>query len=189
VQLAVIWGLTYMCTQCAVFFWKEFAVGERGFTDGQVGLSIAIASLVSLPLVFMVGRLFDAWGRRPGAALIFTLLGGSVIAAYQLHGYAALTAALTVAIFSVSAALVVLNNFTTELFPTEIRSDAFAWSNNLLGRIGYVIAPAVVGWTAQKVGWGNAVSLTALFVAAALFLILALLPETRQKELEETARV
>ena len=189
VQLALIWGLTYMCTQCAVFFWKEFAVAERGLTDGQVGASIAIASLVSLPLVFLVGRLLDGWGRRPGAVLIFTLLAGSVVAAYQLHSYVALTAALTVAIFAVSAALVVLNNFTTELFPTGIRSDAFAWSNNLLGRIGYVIAPALVGWTAQRTGWGTAVSLTAVFVAAALFLILAMLPETRQKELEETARM
>ena len=189
VQLALIWGLTYMCTQCAVFFWKEFAVAERGLSDGQVGLSIAVASIVSLPLVFMVGRLLDSWGRRPGAVLIFSLLAGSVVAAYQFHGYAALTAALTVAIFATSAALVVLNNFTTELFPTELRSEAFAWSNNLLGRIGYVIAPALVGWAAQTMGWGTAVSFTAVFVAAALFLILAMLPETRQKELEETSRV
>ncbi|MBI4421433.1 MAG: MFS transporter, partial [Gemmatimonadetes bacterium] len=145
VQLAFIWGLTYMCTQNAVFFWKEFAVHERGLTDGQVGLSIALASLVSLPLVFGVGKLLDAWGRRPGAVLIYLLLAAGVVAAYQLHGYWPLTIALTVAIFSASAVLALLNSFTTELFPTEMRGDAFAWSNNLLGRIGYVIAPAMVG--------------------------------------------
>ncbi len=189
IQLACIWGLTYMCTQCAVFFWKEFAVHERGLSDAQEGLAIALASLVSLPLVFMVGRLLDGWGRRPGAALIYVLLATSVVAAYQLHGFWPLTVALTVAIFSTAAVLVVLNTFTTELFPTDMRGDAFAWSNNLLGRIGYVIAPAVVGWWAGKVGWGDAVSLTAICVVAALFLILAVLPETKGRELEDTARV
>ncbi|MBI4503028.1 MAG: MFS transporter [Gemmatimonadetes bacterium] len=188
VQLALIWGLTYMCTQCAVFFWKEFAVAERGMTDGQVGLAIAVASLVSLPLVFMVGKLLDGWGRRPGAVLIYVLLATSVVAAYQLNGYWALTVALTVAIFSAAAVLVVLNSFTTELFPTAMRGDAFAWSNNLLGRIGYVIAPAIVGWAAGRIGWGDAVSLTAVTVVAALFLIVWWLPETARKELEETGR-
>ncbi len=35
-QMALIWGLTYICTNTAVLFWKEFAVGQRGFTDGEV---------------------------------------------------------------------------------------------------------------------------------------------------------
>jgi putative MFS transporter len=37
------------------------------------------------------------------------------------------------------------------------------------------------------IGWGDAVSLTAICVVAALFLILWLLPETKGRELEETA--
>lgn len=189
VQLALIWGFTYICTQNAVFFWKEFAVSERGLTDGQVGLAIAIASLVSLPLVFGVGRLFDGWGRRPSAVLICGLLAGSVVAAYQATGYWVLVGALTFAVFANASILSLLNSFTTELFPTEWRGDAFAWANNLLGRIGYVIGPIVVGAAAGSVGWGNAVSLTAISVVVALVLILAWLPETKGKELEETARL
>ncbi|HEX9729185.1 MAG TPA: MFS transporter [Gemmatimonadales bacterium] len=186
-QLAVIWGLTYMCTQNAVVFWKEFAVAERGFTDGQVGSAIAIASLVSLPLVFMVGKLLDGWGRKAGAALIYLVLAGCVFGAYQLHGYWPLTAALTGAIFGVAALPAVLNTFTTELFPTAMRGDAYAWSNNLLGRIGYIVAPVIVAAAAETIGWGAAVSGTAVFAVAALGLVLWLLPETRGRELEETA--
>jgi putative MFS transporter len=81
----------------------------------------------------------------------------------------------------------VLNAFTTELFPTEYRGDAFAWANNLLGRLGYVLSPFVVGFAAERVGWGPAVSATALFQLLSLVLILLLLPETNQRELEETA--
>ncbi|MCA9547135.1 MAG: MFS transporter, partial [Myxococcales bacterium] len=36
-QLGLIWFLTYACSNTAISFWKEFAVGDRGFTDGQVG--------------------------------------------------------------------------------------------------------------------------------------------------------
>src|SRR6478736_1258119 len=34
-QLALIWFLTYVCTQNAVTFWKEFAVAERALTDAR----------------------------------------------------------------------------------------------------------------------------------------------------------
>jgi putative MFS transporter len=188
-QIALIWGFTYMCTQPAVIFWKEFAVAERGFTDGQVGLAIAVASLVSLPLAFFVGKGLDAWGRRRGAMLIYGTGVVFVTGAYHLHGFWLLTASLTGAIFAAVALLTLLNTLTTELFPTEMRGDAFAWANNLLGRIGYVIAPAIVGAAAATVGWGNATSATAVFLAAALGLILWLIPETSRRELEETARI
>jgi putative MFS transporter len=185
-QMALIWGLTYICTNTAVLFWKEFAVGQRGFTDGEV---VAIASIGALPFVFFIGKLLDSWGRRRGAVFIYSVCAVFVVLAYQLHGFWALTFCLAAAIFAAIALLALLNTYTTELFPTEMRADAFAWSNNLLGRIGYVIAPGIVGWAAGYMGWGNAVSLTAIAVIAALILILALLPETSRKELEETAQL
>ena len=85
--------------------------------------------------------------------------------------------------------LAVLNSFTVELFPTELRGDAFAWSNNLLGRIGYVLAPAIVGWGATYLRWGTPLSLSAIPATVALLLILVWLPETSRRELEETAQV
>ncbi len=186
-QMALIWGLTYICTNTAVLFWKEFAVGERGFTDADVGKAVAIASIAALPFVFSIGKLLDNWGRRRGAALIYGVCTVFVVLAYQVHGFWQLTFCLSAAIFAAIALLALLNAYTTELFPTEMRADAFAWSNNLLGRIGYVIAPGLVGWGAGYIGWGNAVSLTAIAVIAALILLLALLPETSGRELEETA--
>lgn len=186
-QLALIWGLTYICTNTAVLFWKEFAVAERGFTDAMVGKAVAIASLAAMPLVFMVGKLFDVWGRRPGATVIYGLGVVFVVFAYQAHGFWLLTVSLMGAIFTAIALLTLLNTFTTELFPTEMRADAFAWANNLLGRIGYVVAPWVVGSVAGVIGWGDAVSLTVIAALAALALLLWWLPETRGAELEEAA--
>ncbi|MCS6915092.1 MAG: MFS transporter [Myxococcales bacterium] len=186
-QMALIWGLTYVCTQTAIVFWKEFAVGERGFSDAQVGQSMSLAALASMPLVFYAGRLLDIIGRRWGAVLIFGTTSAGVLGAYTLHGQFLLTLALMVGIFGTSAVLPVLNAYNAELFPTELRADAFAWANNLLGRTAYVAAPIAVGHIAERTGWGPAVAVTAVAPLVALGLIWLLLPETRGRTLEETA--
>jgi MFS transporter, putative metabolite:H+ symporter len=188
-QLGLIWLVTYICTQNAITFWKEFAIAERSFTDKQVGTAISIAAVVSLPLVFGVGKLIDRIGRRPGALIVFGLGAAGVFGSYTLQSPWALTGALIFGIFGASAVLPVLNAYTTELFPTELRGDAFAWANNLIGRIGYVLSPVLVGLAAREVGWGAAVRMTAVFPLVALVLIFWWLPETRARELEETAAV
>lgn len=186
-QMSLIWGLTYVCTNTAVVFWKDFAVNERGLSDGQVAQTITIAAIVSVPLIFYAGKLCDAIGRKPGALVIFTLSAAGVYLSYTLHGQWPLTIALTFTVFGVAGVLPVLNTFTTELFPTHLRGDAFAWSNNLIGRIGYVMAPAIIGSIAQDSGWGPSIAATAFLPIVAVILIWIMLPETKSLELEETA--
>jgi MFS transporter, putative metabolite:H+ symporter len=188
-RIALAWGLTYVCTQCAITFWKEFAMAERNMTDGEVATAITIAAVGSLPVVLSAGKLLDVFGRKRSAIVIFLVGSASVVACYTLHGTVALTIALAFGIAGVNAVLPVLNAYTAELFPTELRSDAYAWGNNLLGRIGYVVAPVVVGLAAERVGWGTALASTAVFPILALVLVLVHLPETGGKELEETATV
>ncbi|MSP26579.1 MAG: MFS transporter [Myxococcales bacterium] len=182
-QLALIWALTYVSTQNAVTFWKLFAMEERGFSESDVGLAISIAAVASMPLVFGAGKLLDVVGRRPGALIIYTLAIAGVLGCYSLHGFWPLTISLVLGIFGASAVLPVLNAFNTELFPTAVRADAFAWANNLLGRIGYVVSPVFVAAAADTIGWGPAVRLTTIGPVLAVILILALLPETRAREL------
>ena len=188
-QMALIWFLTYLCTQNAITFWKEFAVTERGMTDGEVGMSITIAAVASMPMVFASGKLLDVVGRRYGAVVIFLLTVLGVVGAYTLSGQVPLTLALVFGIFGASAVLPVLNAYTTELFPTDLRSDAFAWSNNLLGRLGYVLSPIALGAVAEEIGWGPTVASTGIFPLIALVLIFVLLPETSNQELEQTSSV
>jgi putative MFS transporter len=184
--IASIWFLTYMCTQVAVMLWKEFAVHERGLTDKDVGGMFALAALASLPCVFMLGRALDRLGRRVTAVIVFVALIGSTVACYSLHGKVALTIALVFGIFAGSGVLPVLNAYTAEMFPTELRADAYAWSNNLLGRVGGIVSPPLVQALLPSMGW-SAVSLTAIFPVLALILILTRLPETRGQELEQTS--
>jgi putative MFS transporter len=189
-QLAAVWAVAYVASQNAVAFWKEFAVGERGLTDGQVSQSITIASLVAMPLVFGVGPFIDRVGRRIGAAVIFSLSAVGTFLSYTLVDPWPLTCALVLGIFGVSAYLPILNAYNTELFPTDLRGDAYAWANNLLGRITYVLAPLVVGFLAERQGaFGPVVAVTPIFTIVAMVLVLLWFPETRHRELEETATV
>lgn len=197
VQLAIIWGLTYACTNNAVTFWKEFAVHERGLSDGTVGRVLTIAALASLPLVFAAGKLIDVIGRRGGAVVIYLVTAISVFGVYTLHNIVALTVFLTFTIVAVNAVLPLLTSYTSELFPTDLRSDAYAWANNLLGRITFVLSPLAIGIIADDdafgtgaglgQGFGVAVSSTVVFVVVALVLILRWLPETKDRELEDTS--
>lgn len=188
-QLGAIWFLTYLCSQNAITFWKEFAMNERGMTDADVGRAITFAALASMVLVFFTGPLLDAVGRRVGAMLIFSSLSFGVFGCYTFHSPWALRLALLCGVFGVSAFLPVMNSFNAELFPTELRGSAYAWANNIIGRVGYVLSPIAVGLTVQRLGWGATLRTTALFPLAALLLIVTLLPETRGRELERTAEI
>lgn len=188
-ELGAIWFLSYICTNNAVTFWKEFALAERGLTHGQVGLIMTVAALVSMPLVFFAGRMLDAIGRKPGAAVIYGATTLGVLGAYTFHGVLPLMVSMTVGIFGINAVLTVLNAFMTELFPTEVRGSAAAWSNNLIGRVGYCLSPLAIGQVVEQYGWAVPLRATTVFPLLALALIFMLLPETNRRELEDTARV
>jgi putative MFS transporter len=188
-ELAAIWFLTYVCTQNAVTFWKDYAIGEVGLTDKAAAGVVTIAALASLPPIFWVGKLFDSIGRKPGGLLVYLTVILGVLGTYLLEGTLGLTVAMIVAMFGLSAVLTLLNTITTELFPTELRGDAFVWSNNIIGRIGYVLSPVVLGSLARDRGWGPVLRGSVLFPLIALVLLWWWLPETRGRELEQTARV
>jgi putative MFS transporter len=188
-QLGLIWSLTYFGMANAVTFWKDFAVNERGFTDGEVGAVLTIASIVSMPLVFLSGRLLDVIGRRRGAVVIFGVGIAGVFLSFTLWDPLALQIVVIFGIFGVSAVLPVLNSLTTELFPTALRSDAFSWSNNLLGRLGYILGPATAGWIGTSFTLGSAVAGMTAAPLIALVLLLVWVPETSNRELEDTAKL
>jgi MFS transporter, putative metabolite:H+ symporter len=186
-ELGAIWFLTYVCTQNGVTVWKDYALRDLGMSDKQAAGVIAIAALVSMPLAFFAGKLFDLIGRKRGAIVVFGSMIAGILGIYVLRGGALLTVAMILAMFGINSVLSVLNTFTTELFPTELRGDAFAWSNNLIGRVGYWLSPIAVGQIAEGIGWGPVIRVSVVFPVIALVLLLFWLPETRARELEETA--
>lgn len=186
-QLSVIWGLAYACS--AAPFFKEYAVHERNMSENEVGLCVTIAALFSMPLVFLCGRLIDGAGRKRAAAIIFSIMAVSVASCFLLHGFWPITIALAGGIFGTSAMLAVMNTITAESVPTEFRGETFAWANNLLGRVSFVLAPLFIGFLADDDafgagfglgwGWGPSVALTAGFPVIALLCIALWVKDSR----------
>jgi putative MFS transporter len=187
-QLGAIWFLSYLTMQNAISFWKDYALTERGLSEAQAGGYIAAAAAVSLPMLAATGKLLDWIGRRHGAGVIFGLGSLGVFGCYSLPPGLLLGVSLTFAIWATSAFLPVLTAFNTELFPTELRANAMAWSNNLIGRLGYVFSPLLIGSIAEQMGWGTALRPTVVFALGALICVYLWMPETAGRELEDTAR-
>lgn len=186
-QLAAVWTCIHLCTQTAITFWKQHAMDDLHLEEGTVGAIIGGAAAVTMPLVFFAGRLFDRIGRRPGAVLVFSITSLGCVLAYTLSSIPALFVSVACIILGAAGMLPVLNALSTELFPTHLRSDAFAWSNNLLGRVGFVIFPSLVSTAAEEFGWTPAVAVTAVGPLVAAALVWTWFPETSGKELEETS--
>ena len=193
--IGVLWSLTYLGFSNSVTFWKDFAVNERGWTAQEVGGALTIAAVISMPLIFASGKLLDVVGRRWGAVIIYILGSLGVLGAFLFEDRTYLQISIIFAIFGVSGVLPVLNAYGTELFPTKIRGEAYAWGNNILGRVGYVLAPILIGATAalevngKAFGLGNAMAISIIFPMIALLIIMTALPETSGKELESTAEI
>ncbi len=195
-KVSLLWFLTYAGSSTAVTYWKEYAIGESDFAllkdalerDAAVGRAISIAAIAAMPLVFVAGKLIDVLGRRVGGAVIYTVGAAGIAGAYTLRDKHHLTFVLIFAIFGATAVLSVMNAITAELFPTELRADAYAWCNNLIGRIGYVLAPLLVGWLAGPTHFGKygpVVAFTPVALILAIVLVFILVPETKGKELDD----
>lgn len=182
-RLALIWVATNMCTQSATLFWKEHAQSEVHLTGPQVGAYIAMAALFGLPVTLLAGRSIDVLGRRRSAALIYGLTLVGVLGAYWLPPGGLLIGSLILIIGGASGTTVLLNTLTTELFPTELRSDGMAWSSNLIGRLAFILSPILVAQAVERLGWATSISATTLFLLLALVLIWTWLPKTASTEL------
>jgi putative MFS transporter len=186
-QLAMIWLATFICNQSTTVFWKEFARAERGLSNQRIGAWIAIAALVALPLTVLAGRLIDRFGRRRSAVLIYSAAALGTLGSYSQLPEKVLIVSLMLLIAGTSSAIALLNTWTAESFPTELRGDSLAWSSGLIGRLGFVLSPLLVAELVAPLGWGQSLSLMAVFPLLALGLTLLWLPETAGKELEESA--
>ena len=188
-QLAVIWVATFLCNQSATVFWKEYAQAERGLSPQRIGTWVAIAAVVALPLTVLLGRLIDRIGRRRGAAVVYLGTACGVLGSYAPLSEGLLLVSLILLIAGATAAVALLNAWTAESFPTDLRGDSFAWANSLLGRLGFVLSPLFVAELVPILGWGRTLSLTAGFPLLSLGLIWLWLQETARKELEESQRL
>ena len=150
------------------------------FTPSDIGPLVTIAGLASLTISYPNGMLVDRFGRKS------TLVPGLVLygAASALLGLGGdyLQIVLTVIVYGIGESICtgVSQVYAMDLAP-ENRRGAFLGVWSLLTTLGTATAPMLVGFTAERLGYG----FTFLFVGIALALVAgtmwAIGPDTGQR--------
>lgn len=180
-----IWFTTNFWSATCLFFFSYYVTNERAWSAVQVGQTLTIGYILALIGYVTAGPFLDFAGRRVTSCLYFTLGGLSTFVCFQATSQWVITVAYMV-VLGMNAIWAISATITSEIFPTHIRGTANAVVNNLLGRTGMVLAPALVGMLSTWLGSvGHAVALLALMNFLCLPIILWLLTETRGKALEE----
>lgn len=184
--IMALWFFMYLCYASSMNFFAYHVVNELGWTADQIGPVMALAYTIGLLGYLAVGRCLDTLGRKKTAYLFFGLGSIAVFCTFQATSYYQVMIAQIIGVFFAGTFTVLCATFTNELFPTAIRANATAWGNNIIGRIGTIAAPALVGlMQAPLHGTGNAVSVLALAPWVCIGIIAIFLPETLGYEAPE----
>ncbi|MEY2454709.1 MAG: transporter, putative metabolite:H+ symporter [Acidimicrobiaceae bacterium] len=190
----VLVGLMHMLRSIPLFgstaWWAYYAERERGFSTGKVAVYIICAYGLGCAGYYVCGRAMERYGRRPTAMVYFA--GGITfsIVVFQTSSTLWSFVGLLLAVFFGLGIGPVMGAFATELFPTEIRGQAAAWTRNVFDIAGYVFGPALVGilgdHTTGAIGnIGDTVTVLMIIQIPALYLVWRYMPETKGRELEE----
>ncbi|QZP09375.1 MFS transporter [Caenibius sp. WL] len=183
--MSALWFIVNFASSVGGLFFTLYVVKERHWPASDLA-AIAPLGLVGAFVGYMgAGLLSDAIGRRWTVSLFAGLLGLLTVSCYASTGWHAITASF-VGLQTMLGVWTVAYTLNSELFPTELRGAANGWCNNLIGRWGVVIAPAVMGnLGAQLGGIGPAATALAAVAWLAIPLVLFLIPETRGQQLDQ----
>lgn len=185
---STLWFFTCVYLLAIASFFPYYALHERGWSAERVGVTVTIGSVIAFVGYLGSGPLLDIVGRRATASAYFALGAVTATVCFQATNFWMISIfyALAVAMGGVWA---ISATITAEIFPTHMRATANAVVNNVLGRLGCVLSPSLVGLLSNRLGSvGDAVSVVVwgnVFICVPILLLL--LPETRGKALEEIA--
>lgn len=181
---ASLWFAVNAWSSSCLFFFSYYVTNERHWTAGEVSHALTLGYSLAIIGYACGGALLDVIGRRVTASVFFVTGALAAWVCFTAHDATLITVAYIV-VLGMHALWPVAATITSEIFPTAQRATANALVNNLLGRTGMAIAPAVVGALSAWLGSvGQAVAVVALVPLLVLPVILYAVRESRGQELE-----
>jgi MFS-type transporter involved in bile tolerance (Atg22 family) len=169
-----------------ISFFSLYAKRDHHWKSGQIGTAIVLAYLMGTVGTLLCGYLLDRIGRR-ATALIFYL--ASTVAMFELfrtQSHAAMLMMFMATMFAYQGARTANSALSSELFPTGSRATGYCLTVQVLGQLGWMLSPFVVGLLSNPLGGlGNAASIFAAGPIVGIALIATVVPETHGKTLEE----
>lgn len=169
-----------------ISFFSLYVRRDHGWTSAQTGMAFVVAYLAGSCGTLLSGYLLDRVGRRATATLFFLVAAGAAATLFQSAEHLAIFLALSVTMFAYQGARTATSALGAEMFPTSSRATGFCLTVQVLGQLGWMLAPLGVGLLSQRLhGLGNAAAVFAAGPIVGAIIALALVPETRGTTLEE----
>lgn len=183
VPITLLWLIVNFWSGTALYSFTLYVFDERAWTA---------ADLVWLPLGTLPGGLLgyalaglamDRLGRRRAAVAYLAAASVATLTCYQANGSGPILAGYF-SLIGLGGVWAIVTTWTAELFPTELRATATGFGNQLVGRLGLVLGPIVVGMLGGALAsTGDAVALLGLVPLFGIPCVLAL-PETNAVRLD-----
>jgi MFS family permease len=169
-----------------ISFFSLYAKRDHHWRSSEIGTAIVIAYLMGTVGTLLCGYLLDRIGRRMTAALFFLGSACAMFELFRTESHRTMLLALMVTMFAYQGARTANSALSAELFPTVARATGYCMTVQVLGQLGWMLSPLVVGLLAGPLGGlGPAASIFAAGPLIGIVLILTMVPETRGKTLEE----
>jgi len=189
VAVGLVTFFRYFVVSAAAFWWAYFAQREVGMSVSLSGLYLAAAGLVGALGFIVAGRLMDRIGRK--LAFLAYMAGALVFGTwmFQIDDPATMLPVLCIGIFFSLGSVAMTSAFSTEPFPTYVRSRASAWCRNAFEIPGGVLGALTVGVLGDHVSGsigsiGDAMSLvTVAMLPAAMVVSWLFVPETNAEDM------
>ncbi len=186
-MLWIVWfGIVY--SYYGIFTWLPSLMVTQGYTMIKTFEYVLIMTLAQLPGYFSAAWLVDKVGRKITLA---AYLAGTALASY-FFGQGGSPATVLfwgslISFFNLGA-WGVIYTYTPELYPTRVRALGSGWAAGV-GRIGGVLAPAVVGYMIGGVdGFSRIFTMFTITLVIIALAVLVLGEETKNKTLDEISR-
>ncbi|HKV54095.1 MAG TPA: MFS transporter [Candidatus Binataceae bacterium] len=169
-----------------ISFFSLYAKRDHHWTSPQVGLAVVFAYLLGTAGTLISGQLLDRIGRRATTTLFFLITAGAMASLFHSDAHNSILLALMVTMFAYQGARTATSALSSELFPTGARATGFSLTVQVIGQLGWTLAPVIAGMLSEPLGGlGNAASVFAAGPVIGALLVLLFIPETRGKTLEE----
>jgi putative MFS transporter len=184
VLIVAVTFLTQLIHQ-ATTFTIDFLETDRGMSAATASFMLVAAGLPGIPMMVAAGALSDRFGRRQvGCACAFASVIGAVGFFWLPGGVPVLLPCMSLTVVGQLGAYPVLQTYTSELFPTKLRSSASSWAS-LAGVAGRASSLAIAAPLLASFSQSTTATLLGIGPVIAVVLIAVYFPDTHGRELEE----
>ena len=187
--VVVLLGLGIGLVSFGFQLWIPSNLQKLGLPEGEANRLLRNSAIIGFPLNFLVAWLYGFWSSKKTLILVTALtalslfgfvLGGSSVATNRFLLYALLV----MPIWGVSSVIAVLSAYSTEIFPTRLRSRGSGVAAGF-SKAGGVVIIALVALAVAPPSIADTALIGALPMALAAVAVALFGPETRKRQLEE----